>query len=104
MVSSPLGLMVSSGTCILKFLNSVIFFTFIMTTIASFKVFDLAYVMTEGGPAKASYVFVMHIYDYGFKLFKMGQSCTAAVIFFIVLLVLTVFQNIISKRWVNYES
>ena len=36
----------------------------IMTMIASFKVFDLAYVMTEGGPAKASYVFVMHIYDY----------------------------------------
>ena len=88
----------------LPMMSPTIFFTFIMTMIASFKVFDLAYVMTEGGPAKASYVFVMHIYEYGFKLFKMGQSCAAAVIFFIALLVITVFQNIMSKRWVNYES
>ena len=88
----------------LPMMSPTIFFTFIMTMIASFKVFDLAYVMTEGGPAKASYVFVMHIYDYGFKLFKMGQSCTAAVIFFMALLGMTVFQNVVSKRWVNYES
>ena len=88
----------------LPMMSPTIFFTTIMTTIASFKVFDQVFVMTNGGPSKASYMYVLHIYDYGFKQFKMGQSSTAAVIFFVLLLILTIIQNIMSKRWVNYET
>lgn len=85
-------------------LSSTTFFVTIMSVIGSFQVFDQSFVMTSGGPAKASYTLVYHIYDSAFVDFTFGKSTSAAVTLFAMILSLTLFQMKISKRWVHYEE
>lgn len=88
----------------LPLLSPTTFFVTIMSIIGSFQVFDQAYVMTNGGPAKASYTLVYHIYQKGFIDYKMGESTAAAMILFVIILLITLFQTKMSKRWVHYEE
>ncbi|MFB5678058.1 carbohydrate ABC transporter permease [Paenibacillus terreus] len=86
----------------LPLLSPTTFFIAIMSVIGSFQVFDQAFVMTNGGPAKASYTLVYHIYQEGFIDFKMGQSAASAMILFVIILIFTLIQFKMSKRWVHY--
>ena len=85
-------------------LSPTLFFVLIMTIISSFQVFDQAFVMTQGGPMKASYTLVYHIYQGAFVEFRMGSACASSVILFFIILVITLIQMYGSKRWVNYEQ
>ncbi|MFP9127435.1 carbohydrate ABC transporter permease [Niallia sp. MER 6] len=88
----------------LPLLSPTTFFIAIMAIISSFQVFDQAYVMTSGGPAKSSYTFVYHIYEAAFVDFKMGISSAAAMVLFVIILAFTLIQFKMSKRWVHYED
>ncbi|MFC3345527.1 carbohydrate ABC transporter permease [Paenibacillus abyssi] len=88
----------------LPLLSPTTFFVTIISIIGSFQVFDQSFVMTSGGPAKASYTMVFHIYETAFVDFTFGKSTSAAVILFLIILTLTLFQMYISKRWVHYED
>lgn len=88
----------------LPLLSPTTFFATIMATISSFQVFDQAFVMTSGGPAKASYTLVYHIFNRGFVESNMGASAAAATILFLMILVLTLIQFKFSRRWVHYEG
>ncbi|UOQ50353.1 sugar ABC transporter permease [Gracilibacillus caseinilyticus] len=88
----------------LPLLTPTTFFVTIMTIISSFQVFDQAFVMTQGGPAKASYTIVFHIYEQAFVDFTMGQSSSAAIILFIIILIFTLIQFKFQDRWVFYEK
>ncbi len=83
-------------------LTPTTFFVTIMTIISSFQVFDQAFVMTNGGPAKASYTIVFHIYDQAFVDFTMGKSAAASMILFVIILIFTLIQFKFQKRWVFY--
>jgi multiple sugar transport system permease protein len=85
-------------------LTPTTFFVAIMSVIGSFQVFDQSFVMTSGGPAKASYTMVYHIYELAFVDFTFGRSTAAAVILFIIILAITLFQMYMSKRWVHYDG
>lgn len=91
-------------TITLPLLSPTTFFCTIMTVISSFQVFDQAFVMTQGGPAKASYTLVYHVYDLAFDRFTFGMSAAAAVILFGIILIFTLFQFKMQKRWVHYEG
>ncbi|KLV26376.1 sugar ABC transporter permease [Niallia circulans] len=86
----------------LPLLTPTTFFVTIMTIISSFQVFDQAFVMTNGGPAKASYTIVFHIYDQAFVDFTMGKSAAASMILFVIILIFTLIQFKFQKRWVFY--
>lgn len=86
----------------LPLLSPTTFFVTIMMVISSFQVFDQAFVMTNGGPAKASYTLVYHIYDQAFIDFTMGESAAAAMILFVIILIFTLLQFKMQKRWVHY--
>jgi multiple sugar transport system permease protein len=88
----------------LPMLSPTTFFLTITAIIGSFQVFDLAYVMTGGGPGQASYTMVMHVYELAFIDFTFGKSSAAAVILFVIIMVITVFQLYAQKRWVHYED
>ena len=60
--------------------------------------------MTGGGPGKASYTMVLHIYELAFKDFTFGKSAAAAMILFAIILAVTAFQLYAQKRWVHYED
>ena len=88
----------------LPMLSPTTFFVTIMSIITSFQVFDQAYVMTMGGPAKSSYTIVYHIYELAFVNFRMGESAAAAIILFTIIMIFTLIQFKVSKRWVHYEE
>ena len=67
---------------------------FVGTTslISSFQVFDVVRVMTQGGPVHATTVFVYAIYEQIFLNLRVGRASAEVVIFFFVLLALTLLQ------------
>ena len=87
----------------LPLLSPVIFFVVIITTISSFQVFDLIYLMTQGGPEGATDVLVYWLYKNAFEYFEIGKASAAAYILFTVILLLSVLQWITRKKWVYGE-
>lgn len=84
-------------------LTPVTFFISVMLTISSFKVFDLIMVMTGGGPGRATNVLVIHTYNTAFKEFNYGYSSSIAMVLFALVLIITIIQFYMEKRWVNYQ-
>ena len=78
------------------------FFVVMMLTINSFKVFDLVYLMTEGGPGNASTMMSQYIYNQAFVSWSYGRSSAAAMILFLIVAALTAFQFRMEKKWVSY--
>ena len=85
-------------------MTPVIFFNMIVGVIASFQVFTQFYVMTNGGPANATLVYVLYLYRNAFEYFKMGYASALAWVLFFIILLLTVFQFGLANRWVYYEG
>lgn len=73
-------------------MRPTIMFSMITSVIGSFQVFDLAYGMYNGGPGDATRTYYFILYTNAFKYFKMGYASTLAVILFVVLVVVTLFQ------------
>ncbi len=82
----------------LPLLKPTTYFVTLVTAISSFQVFDLIYVMTEGGPQDSTNVIVYSIYKYAFEYFDIGKSCALAYILFFIILILTILQNISKKH------
>jgi multiple sugar transport system permease protein len=78
------------------------FFLLITGIIATFKVFDLIAVLTKGGPMHSTSVLVWHLYDTAFVNLDIGYSSAMAVILFVIVFMITIFQWIGQKKWVNY--
>ncbi len=83
-------------------LTPTTFFVVIMLTVQCFKVFDLIYVMTGGGPGRATNVIVNHIYNAAFVDFKFGYASAGAVVLFLIVLVITMIQFRGEKKFVDY--
>lgn len=60
--------------------------------ILSFQAFDIVRVMTQGGPVNATTVFVYAIYEQVFMNLRVGRASALTVVFFALLVVLTMFQ------------
>ena len=79
-------------------LRPTTFFVLIMVTIASFKVFDLIVVMTDGGPGRSTLVLSQLIYREGIRENRFGYSSAISLVLFLIVLVFTVVQFRIQKR------
>ena len=80
-------------------LTPTTFFVLIMLTIQCFKVFDLVYCMTQGGPGNATKTIVNYIYDKAFINWDLGPASAGAIILFAVVLVITLIQFSGEKKW-----
>ena len=56
--------------------------------IYTFKVFDIIYAMTTGGPANSSQILPYYAYEQSFKLFKFGQGAAASCVSFVLIALL----------------
>ena len=81
----------------LPLLKPTTYFVTLVTAISSFQVFDLIYIMTEGGPKNSTNVIVYSIYKYAFEYFDIGKACALAYILFVVIFVLAMLQKRIKK-------
>ena len=84
-------------------LSPTILFVSLVTTISSFQVFDLIFLMTEGGPENSTTVLVYWMYKNAFEFFKIGKASAIAYILFIVVMSLTFVQWFTRKKWVYNE-
>ncbi len=85
-------------------LSPVILFNIIISMLYSFRVFTNAKVITEGGPLNATLFYVLYLYQVAFRWLKMGYASALAWIYFVVVLVFTIIQLRLSKRWVHYQG
>jgi len=74
-------------------LKPVLFFVLVIETIIGFQVFDTIYVMTAGGPARASYSLIYFLFDEGFKYFDFGYAAAIGIVLFAIVLVLSLVQR-----------
>lgn len=87
----------------LPLLSPTTFFVAIVSLIGSFQVFDLAFVMTQGGPANATNTIVYYVYQNAFQFYRMGYASAAAMILFAIILAFTLVQYRLQNRWVHYD-
>jgi oligogalacturonide transport system permease protein len=85
-------------------ITPVIFFNFIMQTTQAFQEFTGPYVITEGGPAKATYLFSLYIYESAFKNFELGYASALAWVLFVIVAIFTAVSFKYSKYWVFYSG
>lgn len=86
----------------LPLLTPASFFVLVISLINSFQVFDQVYVMTGGGPAGSSSVIVGEIVRQAFSYSRMGYASAMSWLLFVAILVVTVLQFRLQKRWVTY--
>ncbi|MEU7983966.1 carbohydrate ABC transporter permease [Streptosporangium canum] len=82
----------------LPLLRPALFFVLIIETIGAFQTFDTIYVMTGGGPARASYTLIYGLYEQGFKFFDFGYAATLGMVLFAVVLVVSLIQRRLLDR------
>lgn len=85
-------------------LSPTIFFVVIITTISSFQVFDLIYLMTQGGPFDSTNVLVYAVYKNAFEFFNIGKASALAYVLFIIVFCLTIIQWRLRKKLVYLED
>jgi multiple sugar transport system permease protein len=88
----------------LPLISPVLYFQFITGLIGVLQIFATSYIMTRGGPARATLFYTQNLYDTAFRYLKMGYACSMAWILFIIILVLTWAATRISARFVHYQG
>lgn len=82
----------------LPMLKPIIYLVVTLGIIWSFQVFDLAYLMTGGGPGRATVTLVMGIYNAAFKQYKMGYACAMAMLLLLIVVIINVIENLFFKE------
>jgi len=82
----------------LPMLQPVFLVGLLLRTMQSFKVFDIVYATTAGGPGSATTVLNFHIYTVGMTFFDMGYAAALANILFVVVAVLAAIYVAVLQR------
>jgi multiple sugar transport system permease protein len=69
-----------------------------LQVLASLKVFDQMYLLVAGGPNFSTRPVIEYIYDIGFTDYRAGYSAAASLVYFAVILVVSVAWLLISRR------
>ena len=81
-------------------LSPTVLFTTVTGSIGAMQIFSIPYILTQGGPEDASRMVVMWIYQTGFNQFRMGYASSLAMVFFVVVMILTFIQlRFLRTRW-----
>jgi multiple sugar transport system permease protein len=70
----------------------------VLQVIASLKIFDQVYLMTGGGPNFATRVLLQYVYDIGFTDFRTGYGAAASMLYFVLILAVSLGWFILSRR------
>jgi multiple sugar transport system permease protein len=88
----------------LPLLAPVVFFNFLLAVIGSFQVFTPAYVVTNGGPADSTLVYVLYLFRNAFQYFRMGYASGMAWLMLVFLLGFARLQFRLMHGWIHYEG
>jgi len=85
-------------------LTPVIFFNFVMQLIQAFQEFNAPYLITGGGPLKATYLLPVYIYDQSFQYYNMGYGSALSWVLFVIIMIFTLLIFKSSDYWVFYSD
>ncbi len=88
----------------LPMLSPTMFFLMVMGMISSFQAFTQGYIMTQGGPMRATYFYVLYLYNEAFGHLNMGYGAALAWILAVIILGFTTMVFKSSPLWVFYEA
>jgi multiple sugar transport system permease protein len=74
---------------VVPMISPVILFSAILVLIQSLQQFTLAYIMTNGGPNRATYFYNMYLYETAFRSLQMGLASAQAWILFVLTMICT---------------
>jgi multiple sugar transport system permease protein len=82
----------------LPMLAPTLFFVVIVTMIGYLQLFTEPYVMTQGGPLRATTSLVLYMYEEGFRWWRLGVAAAIAFLLFVLIVAFTVAQRWLSPR------
>src|SRR5690606_16073687 len=90
----------------LPLLTLVVFFNAIIQTIAPFKSFTPAFIISggTGNPINSTLFYTLYLYQEAFAFFRMGYASALAWVLLAVVGVFTAFSFFTSKYWVHYDE
>lgn len=94
----------------IPFISGPLFFVIVVNLIAGLQVFAEVWAMFQGRPSagpsaqRASLMYVPYLFQKAFQDFQMGYASALAWALFVLVLVITLVQLWLSKRWVYYEG
>lgn len=74
-------------------LRNTLIFVVTVTAILAFRLFDQVYVMTSGGPRNATQTMLLQMVEVGFGQQRIAQGSAIAVVFFVIVLSITLVQR-----------
>lgn len=90
----------------LPLVTPTLFYVMITTIISTFQTFDVIYMMIDSNKNQAikfTQSVVMYFYRNAFLFSKKGYASAIAVLLFLIIMLVTIFQMKMQKRWVNYD-
>ncbi len=88
----------------LPLLSPASLFLAVWLTINAMQLFDEVYLSTQGGPLNATTVLVYYLYNQAFQQFNFGYASAIAYFLFLVIIVVTVIQFRVGRRYTHYTS
>jgi multiple sugar transport system permease protein len=88
----------------LPLLSPASLFLAVWLTINAMQLFDEVYLSTQGGPLNATTVLVYYLYNQAFQQFNFGYASAIAYFLFLVIIVVTVIQFRVGRRFTHYRS
>lgn len=85
-------------------ITPIVFFNLIMQSINALQNFTSAFVITNGGPLKSTYLIGLKLYTEGFNNFKMGYASAISWVMFMIILIFTLIIFRSSTAWVYYQD
>jgi len=76
-------------TITFPYIKSLLLLAVLFRTIETFKLFDIVYIITEGGPGSSTETIAVYVYRLAFQFFRTSQSSALAYIILFVVIVLT---------------
>lgn len=77
-------------------------FVAVTSSITAFKLFDTVAILTQGGPDRASEVFLYLTFLEGFEYFNMGYSAALSIVFLGIIFIFALVQAVFADRNVQY--
>lgn len=88
---------------IFPLLSPTVFFLVIVSVINAFQAFGQIHILTRGGPAGSTEVFVYSMYKEAFVNYQFGTGSAMALVLFAIILILTIIQFTVLERRVHYQ-
>ena len=91
-------------TITLPMITPIVLFNIVMQMINAFQEFSAPFLITKGGPLKATYLYGLMLYDTAFTYLKMGYASALSWIMFIIIMILTALIFKSSEYWTFYQD